>query len=71
MNADRLFTDTKRRCPDCGSRGSLTFVEVPESKREYTDAEGTTFVDHFGTTRDYWCNNCDCEFVLTDWQNFA
>lgn len=62
------YHDRNRSCPDCNYMGDLSFVEVPPSIRTYS-ANGETYSDHFGATRDYECRNCGAAFTLTDWED--
>lgn len=48
-------------CPYCRSKHDLTYVEIPESLRTYTQG-GVEYTDHFGPSRDYTCRNCDHEW---------
>ena len=62
------MSDEVRCCPDCGSKGRLQFVSIPNSQRTYF-VDGEQFIHNMGRSRGYECFNCGCEFILTAWED--
>ena len=60
------FTQDHNRtvCPCCRYAGNLSFTQIPESRRVWTDSNGTEVTEFFGPLRDYTCRNCDAEFTM-------
>jgi hypothetical protein len=54
-----------KRCPHCDEFGGCRYVEIPASRRTYK-RNHEEFMDEFGITHEYACDNCSAEWIIVN-----